>query len=97
MARAGGSESDRVLVEGVSWPYFDVVGAEFAEGRPFTELEARAGARVAVLGRQRRRALFGAEPAVGRTLTLAGETLGGGRRARRRARAASSARTATTT
>jgi len=73
VARAGGNESDRVFVEGVSWPYFDVVGAEFAEGRPFTELEARAGARVAVLGSNVARALFGAQRPLGRTLTLAGE------------------------
>ena len=59
VARAAGTESDRVFVEGVSWPYFDVVGSEFAQGRPFTELEARAGARVAVLGANVARALFG--------------------------------------
>jgi putative ABC transport system permease protein len=74
VARAGGNESDRVFVEGVSFGYFDVVGAEFAEGRPFTELESRAGARVAVLGSNVARALFGANAAPGRTLTLAGET-----------------------
>ncbi|MGD8895153.1 MAG: ABC transporter permease [Acidobacteriota bacterium] len=74
VARAGGSESDRVFVEGVSYPYFDVVGAEFAEGRPFTELESRAGARVAVLGANVARALFGSRIGVGRTLLLAGES-----------------------
>ncbi len=74
VARAGGNESDRVFVEGVSLDYFDVVGAEFAEGRPFTGLESRAGARVAVLGANVARALFGSRPAPGRTLVLAGET-----------------------
>ena len=74
VARAGGNESDRVFVEGVSWPYFDVVGSEFAEGRPFTQLEARAGARVVVLGANVARALFGSERPLGRTLTLAGES-----------------------
>ena len=74
LARAGGNESDRAFVEGVSLDYFDVVGAEFAEGRPFTALESRAGARVAVLGANVARALFGDGPVPGRTLVLAGES-----------------------
>jgi putative ABC transport system permease protein len=74
VARAGGNESDRVFVEGASYGYFDVVGAEFAEGRPFTDLESRAGARVAVLGANVARALFGGRSGVGRTLLLAGES-----------------------
>jgi len=74
VARAGGNESDRAVVEGVSLAYFDVVDAEFAEGRPFTALESRAGARVAVLGANVARALFGGGPALGRTLLLAGES-----------------------
>ncbi len=74
VARALGNESDRVFVEGVSLHYFDVVGAEFAAGRPFTELESRAGARVAVLGANVARALFGEGPALGRRLLLAGES-----------------------
>jgi putative ABC transport system permease protein len=73
VARAGGNESDTVLVEGVSANFFDVVGADFAAGRPITELEERAGARVAVIGSSLSRALFGGQPGVGRTLTLAGE------------------------
>jgi putative ABC transport system permease protein len=73
VARAGGNESDTVLVEGASANYFDVVGADFTAGRPFTELEDRAGARVAIVGANLARALFGNESAVGRTLTLAGE------------------------
>jgi putative ABC transport system permease protein len=74
VARSGGNESDRVFVEGVSFGYFDVVGAEFAEGRPFTELESRAGARVAVLGANVARALLGSGPGIGRTFVLAGES-----------------------
>jgi putative ABC transport system permease protein len=74
VARAGGNESDRVFVEGVSYGYFDVVGAEFAEGRPFTDLESRAGARVAVLGANVAQALFGSRSGLGRTLLLAGES-----------------------
>jgi len=48
--------------------------AEFAEGRPFTEVESRAGARVAVLGANVARALFGRGNALGRRLLLAGES-----------------------
>lgn len=73
-ARAGDREADTVLVEGASPNFFEVVGAEFAAGRPFTDLEGRAGARVAVVGASLARALFGARPSVGRTLALAGES-----------------------
>ena len=74
VARASGNESDTVLVEGASANYFDVVGAEFSAGRPFTDIEERAGARVAFVGSSLSRALFGGRSAVQRTLTLAGET-----------------------
>jgi putative ABC transport system permease protein len=74
VARAGQNESDTVLVEGASANFFEVVGAEFATGRPFTDLEDRAGARVAVIGASLSQALFGGRSALGRTLTLAGET-----------------------
>ena len=50
VARAGGNESDTVLVEGASPTLFDIVGAEFARGRPFTELEDRQRRAVAVVG-----------------------------------------------
>lgn len=73
-ARAGDREADTVLVEGASPNFFDIVGAEFAAGRPFTDLEGRAGARVAVVGASLARALFGTRSSVGRTLTLAGES-----------------------
>ena len=49
-ARAGGNESDTVLVEGASPNLFDVVGAEFAAGRPFTDVEDRSRAPVAIIG-----------------------------------------------
>ena len=72
-ARAGGNESDRVLVEGVSSNHFDVTGAELAAGRPFSELEDRQAARVCVLGANLVRALFGSGAAVGREVLLGGE------------------------
>lgn len=74
VARAGGNESDTVLVEGASPTLFDIIGAEFALGRPFTDLEDREGAHVAVVGANLARALFGNQPSLGRTLTLAGDT-----------------------
>jgi putative ABC transport system permease protein len=73
IARAGANESDTVLVEGASPTLFDIIGAEFASGRPFTELEDREGARVAVVGAALSRALFGSESPIGRTLTLGGD------------------------
>jgi putative ABC transport system permease protein len=73
VARAGGNESDTVLVEGASPTLFTIIGAEFARGRPFTDLEDREGARVAVVGASLARALFGTESPIGRTLTLAGD------------------------
>ena len=74
VARAGGNESDTVLVEGVTASLFDIIGADFARGRPFTDLEDREGARVAVVGANLARALFGTGSPLGRTLTLAGES-----------------------
>ena len=74
LARAGAVESDSVLVEGASSSFLEIVGAEFAAGRPFTELEDRAAARVAVVGSSLARALFGDASSIGRTLTLAGQT-----------------------
>ena len=74
VARAGGRESDTVLVEGATPTLFDIIGAEFARGRPFTDLEDRQQARVAVIGAALSEALFGNEVPIGRTLTLGGET-----------------------
>jgi putative ABC transport system permease protein len=72
-ARAGLNESDSVLIEGVSPDYFDVVGAEFQRGRPFTETEERVRAQVAVIGASLSRALFGAEGGTGKSLLLGGD------------------------
>lgn len=72
-ARAGGNESDSILVEGVSANFFGVVGAEFGRGRGFTRLEERAGARVAVIGPSIARALYGERSPLGQTLIMAGE------------------------
>lgn len=74
VAKAGTNESDTVLVEAVSPTFFDIVGAEFERGRPFTDLEDRQGARVAIVGSALAQALYGSESPLGRTLTLAGET-----------------------
>lgn len=74
VARAGGNENDTVLVEGASPELFDIIGAEFARGRPFTELEQRQGAQVVVVGASLARSLYGAASPIGRTLTLAGDT-----------------------
>ena len=74
VARARGNESDTVLVEGASPGLFDIIGAEFARGRPFTELEDREGAHVAVVGASLAKALFGNGSPLGQTLTLAGDT-----------------------
>ena len=74
VARAGANESDTVLVEGVTASLFDIIGADFARGRPFTDLEDRERAPVAVVGANLARALFGTVSPIGRTLTLAGET-----------------------
>jgi putative ABC transport system permease protein len=73
-ARAGDSETDTVLVEGESANFFEVAGAEFAAGRPFTDLENREAAHVAVVGASLARALYGPQSAVGKSLVLAGET-----------------------
>ena len=72
-ARAGGYESDTVLIEGVSPNFHEVVGAEFRDGRPLTDVESRAGAQVAVLGASVARALFGVRQAVGQSFLLGGD------------------------
>lgn len=74
VASAGDNQSDTVLVEGVTPTFFDIIGADFARGRPFTVLEDRAGARVAVVGANLSAALFGNASPLGRTLTLGGDT-----------------------
>jgi putative ABC transport system permease protein len=72
-ARAGGNESDTVLLEGASPNFFEVTDTVFAAGRPFTETESLVGAPVAVLGANIARALFGEAPAVGQSFLLGGD------------------------
>ncbi len=72
-ARAGGNESDTVLIEGVSPNLFDVADTPFASGRPFTETENRVAAPVAVLGANIARSLFGTSDALGQAFLLGGE------------------------
>jgi putative ABC transport system permease protein len=72
-ARAGANELDSVLVEGVSSNFFDVVGASFLQGRPFTPSEERVRSQVAVIGASVSKALFGGEGAVGKSFLLGGD------------------------
>jgi putative ABC transport system permease protein len=72
-ARAGGNESDTVLIEGASSNYFDVTDTPFASGRPFTDTEGRVGAPVVVLGANIAEALFGVTEPVGQSLLLGGD------------------------
>jgi putative ABC transport system permease protein len=72
-ARAGSNESDSVLIEGVSSNFFDVTGAEFAAGRPFSDAENRVVAPVAVIGANVATALFGLDDAVGKPFLLGGD------------------------
>lgn len=72
-ARAGVNESDTVIIEGVSPNFHEITGAEFAAGRPFTDLESRVAAPVAVLGANISRALFGGASAVGQSFLLGGD------------------------
>jgi putative ABC transport system permease protein len=72
-ARAGSNESDTVLIEGISPNFYDVVGAEFTAGRPFTDYEERARAQVAVLGASVARALFGQRSSIGQAFLLGGD------------------------
>ena len=72
-ARAGGNESDTVLIEGASPNFFEVADTPFAAGRPFTETENRVAAPVAVLGANIARALFGTTDPLGQSFLLGGE------------------------
>jgi putative ABC transport system permease protein len=57
----------------VSSNFFDVTGAEFAAGRPFSDAENRVVAPVAVIGANVATALFGPGDAVGKPFLLGGE------------------------
>lgn len=73
VARGGGNESDTILVEGISSNFLDITNGELAAGRPFTDLEDRAGVRVAIVGANVARALWGRGRSLGRTLLLGGD------------------------
>lgn len=72
-ARAGGNESDTVLIEGASPNFFDVTDTPFSSGRPFTETEDRVAAPVAVLGANIATALFGQSSPLGQSFLLGGD------------------------
>ncbi len=72
-ARAGGNESDAVLIEGASPNFFDVTDSPFDAGRPITDTENRVAAQVAVLGANIAKALFGPDDPVGQTFLLGGD------------------------
>jgi putative ABC transport system permease protein len=74
VARRGANESDTVLIEGATPNFFEIAGTEFRAGRPFTDVENRSAAKVAVLGASIARALFGATSSIGQSFTLAGDT-----------------------
>jgi len=74
VARRGTNESDTVLIEGATPNFFEISGTEFRAGRPFTDIENRSAAKVAVLGSNIARALFGAGSSIGKSFTLAGDT-----------------------
>lgn len=73
VARRGTNESDTVLIEGATPNFFDVAGAEFRTGRPFTPIEDSSAAKVAVIGSSVAGALFGGTASVGKSFTLAGD------------------------
>lgn len=72
-ARAGGNESDTVLIEGVSANFFTVTDTPFSAGRPFTDTENLVAAPVAVLGANIARALFGQTAPIGQPFLLGGD------------------------
>ncbi len=72
VVRGGGNESEQALVEGVSANFMEITDAELAAGRPFTPLEERVGARLAVVGANVAQALWGRGRATGRELRLGG-------------------------
>jgi putative ABC transport system permease protein len=74
VARRAANESDTVLIEGATPSFFDITGTEFRAGRPFTDVENRGAAKVAVLGSSVARALFGGTSSIGKSFTLAGDT-----------------------
>jgi len=74
VVRAGANESDTALLEGASPGFFDITGTEFRAGRPFTDIEDASAARVAVIGSNVAKALFGAGQSVGKPMSVGGDT-----------------------
>jgi putative ABC transport system permease protein len=61
-------------VSGATWAYEHMYGFHPVEGRFLTAQDLAESAKVVVLGSSRREQIFGARPAVGQTLTIAGST-----------------------
>jgi len=74
VVRAGSNDTDTALLEGATPSFFDITGTEFRAGRPFTDIENRSAARVAVIGSNVARALFGAGSSVGRHVSVGSDT-----------------------
>src|SRR5437762_2423153 len=61
-----------IEVSGATFAYEPMYGFHAAEGRFLTPEDLAQSAKVVVLGEQRRQEIFGARPAVGQTLSIAG-------------------------
>lgn len=64
--------AERVVAAGVSAGFFPAMGTSPLVGRPFTQEESLANARVAIVGESLWRRRLAADPALGRTLVLNG-------------------------
>ena len=65
-----GNSNWTTSVTGVNADYLDVRDWPVAEGRPFTDIELRAGAKVVILGATTERELFGNAPAIGEQVRI---------------------------
>ena len=65
-----GNSNWTTSVTGVNADYLDVRDWPVAEGRPFTDTELRAGAKVVILGATTERELFGNAPAIGEQVRI---------------------------
>jgi len=70
---AGTNDTDTALLEGATPNFFEITGTEFRAGRPFTDVENRSAARVAVIGSNVAKALFGGGASIGRTMSIGGD------------------------
>ncbi len=71
-ARYRGVENDRIQVQGTTWNFAQVTGAEFSAGRMYTYEEEQRSAKVCVLGANAAASLFPAGDAVGRKVVMDG-------------------------